>query len=78
MPSPRHLPARFDPPTPDVLAQRSRFKHAELAPRTVLSYEADWRVFVAWCEAAGRDSLDTLRLYMRSHDPFKGSAMVGL
>jgi integrase len=50
-----------------VEAQRRRFQHAELAPRTILSYEADWRVFVAWCAAAGRESLpasaDTVEIY---------------
>jgi integrase len=51
-----------------VEAQRRRFQHAELAPRTVLSYEADWRVFAAWCQAAGRQSLpassDTVEIYV--------------
>ena len=83
--SPRHAHATFDAPVLNLIdAQRSRFQHAELAPHTVLSYERDWRVFSTWCEVAGRSALpaspDTLRLYMRSRDPFKGNAaaLVGL
>ena len=45
-----------------------RFKNAELAQLTVLSYQRDWRVFSAWCTSAGRDSLpassDTVELYV--------------
>jgi len=55
---------------PDLAAvekQRNRFKHAGLAPRTTYSYRSDFRVFEAWCHAAGRTALpassDAVELY---------------
>lgn len=66
--SPRHAPVQFAPPDfPLIEAERDRFLHAGLAPNTVLSYARDWRVFTAWCAAAGRSALpaspETVELY---------------
>lgn len=51
-----------------VEAERLKYRHAGLARHTVLSYERDWRVFCAWCAAAGKQSLpattDTVELYV--------------
>lgn len=45
-----------------------QFKNAGLAPRTISSYESDFRTFRSWCRAAGRDALpasaDTVELYV--------------
>ena len=45
-----------------------RFHNAELAPHTIASYAADWRVFVTWCAAAKRAPLpassETVELYL--------------
>jgi integrase len=67
--TPRHLPITFSTPEFEQLeAARFQYKHASLAPRTVASYASDWRVFEAWCLAAGRVSLpatpDTVELYI--------------
>lgn len=69
--SPRHLPVTFATPQLDetIERDRNRFKTAELAPITRLSYERDFRVFRAWCEACQphRSALpateDTVELY---------------
>lgn len=51
-----------------IEAERSKYKNAALARHTVLSYERDWRVFCAWCAAAGRQALpatpETVELYV--------------
>jgi integrase len=51
-----------------VERERKEYKNAGLAPRTISSYEADWRVFTRWCEVCGRTSLpaspDTVELYV--------------
>lgn len=67
--SPRHAPARFNPPRfSEIEAQRIRYKTAHRAPLTVISYQRDWRVFRTWCEAAQRPPLpactDTVELYI--------------
>jgi len=45
-----------------------QFKNAGLAPRTIASYQSDFRTFQSWCKAAGRDALpasaDTVELYI--------------
>ena len=45
-----------------------RYKTADLAPRTIASYQSDFRTFQAWCQAAGRVALpasaDTVELYV--------------
>ena len=45
-----------------------QFKNAELAPRTISSYQSDFRVFQAWCRAAISAALpaaaDTVELYV--------------
>ena len=45
-----------------------QFKSAGLAPRTISSYQSDFRTFETWCKAAGRDPLpatdDTVELYI--------------
>jgi integrase len=66
--SPRHAHVRFTAPVLEAIEKdRLHFKCAGLAPRTILSYERDWRVFGAWCEAAGRTALpasaETVELY---------------
>ncbi len=66
--SPRHALATFTPPDLALAAaERSRFQHAGLAVNTTLAYQRDWRVFRAWCAAAGRTALpasaDTVELY---------------
>jgi integrase len=53
MASPRHAHVQFT--KPDLVlaeAERLKFKNARLALSTTLSYERDWRVFTAWCQAA--------------------------
>lgn len=67
--SPRHARPTFDVDAlEEAEADRRRFKNAGLAPLTIASYERDWRVFTAWCEAAHRvplpASTDTVELYM--------------
>lgn len=67
--SPRHARATFCVDSLDEAEQdRIRFKNAGLAPLTIASYQADFRVFSAWCEAAGRTPLpatsDTVELYI--------------
>jgi len=67
--SPRHAPVQFSAPDFAVIERdMARFKAADLAPRTVSSYESDVRVFRAWCLVAQRVSLPataiTLQLYV--------------
>jgi integrase len=67
--SPRHTRVQFSAPVlPEIEAQRARFKNAQLARHTVVSYERDWRTFCAWCKAAGRTPLpassETVELYV--------------
>ncbi|MBZ5578227.1 MAG: tyrosine-type recombinase/integrase [Acidobacteriia bacterium] len=69
--SPRHSPERFQVCSLDQAeADRARFKNADLAPLTLASYGRDFRVFRAWCEAAGRSALpaseETVELYVVS------------
>lgn len=68
MSSPRHAPIEFSTPLFDAIdCQRNRYRTAQLAPATTLSYDRDWRVFEAWCRAAKRSALpaspDTVELY---------------
>lgn len=68
MSSPRHAGPTFTAPDLQAIeAARAEFKSAELARNTVLSYDRDWRVFRAWCEAAGRTAMpapaDLVELY---------------
>jgi site-specific recombinase XerD len=67
--SPRHKRSEFTPPVLEVIeTTRTQFKTAGLARLTIVSYERDFRVFVAWCKAAGREALpasaDTVETYV--------------
>jgi integrase len=52
----------------DLIQKSQQFVRAELAVRTVASYQTDWRTFIVWCAAAGRQPLpasaETLNLYI--------------
>ena len=52
----------------DLITISQQFVRAELAPRTVAAYQTDWRAFIVWCAAAGRQPLpasaETLNLYV--------------
>ena len=68
MSSPRHAPVRFDTPDiPAIEAERAKYKNVGLAPKTISSYAASWRVFEAWTAAAKRAPLpaseETVELY---------------
>jgi len=67
--SPRHAPVQFSTPDFAIIERdMARFKAADLAPRTVSSYESDVRVFRAWCLVAERVPLPataiTVQLYV--------------
>lgn len=67
--SPRHARVNFlTPNLQEVELDRARYKTADLAPLTRTSYDRDFRVFRAWCEAAGRCALpaseETVELYV--------------
>jgi site-specific recombinase XerD len=69
MASPRHAHVQFTKPDLALAeAERLRFKNARLALNTTVSYQRDWRVFTAWCQAAQLWCLpataDTVELYI--------------
>jgi integrase len=55
-------------------------KALRAAPATVRAYESDWRVFVAWCRAAGREPLpaspETLELFLAAELPVRALATI--
>jgi site-specific recombinase XerD len=67
--SPRHARVQFTAPVlEDLERDRALYKSAHRASNTLLSYQRDFRVFTAWCEAAERPpspaSEETVELYV--------------
>jgi hypothetical protein len=56
--NPRHAPVQFSAPDLEAVEKVGmQFKNADLAPRTISSYQSGFRTFQAWCRAAGRAAL---------------------